>query len=326
MSRNFPDQDPNDQLWSAIVSPSADGIAKALANGANANKGPSEHIRWQYPECKFTEELLPLSALFMQSDRSRGYYDQHHMDYKAACKTLLLATDKARFGVENGTTPLIEYARIVKNCQRHALFMQILRRTPKQALNTRDARGFSALDHALSSGLMQSVKALLVAGADPDDCNIDGENALFREGMLLRSGGRRVEHPTFLFALLKHGAKVRDNVHGMNYLHLDTSAPLSTFDLSGVDLNSTDDRGRSLAQCALERRSWTRLNELMDAPGVDWLRQIPDPEELKQGQHLLSDLDNTGRLTMTRLQSHLLQGQLDQSTQSSHARPAVRRF
>lgn len=319
--------DPNELLWRGIVGQRDYEISEALKKGASAVNGPLPGTLKSYPERKLVEGMLPLCALFRQSERLIRGLDSHFMQYKNACKTLVMATPKKHYGLRLGTTPLLEYTQVPKQAQRHAIFMQVLRRTPKDALNARDERGFSALDHALQSGLMQSVKALLLAGADPDARNERGENALWMVGKLAQDGIPTQDLLGYINLLNRTGAKVRSNQDGVNYLHMVTSTPLSALNLD-IDFNTLDTRGRSLAMVALQNRAWGRLNDLMQIPEVDWSKQFPDLEAVHAMSKTLSSLDMTGRQTLDQVESLWQKHRLECTVQATSptARVARARF
>lgn len=295
--------DPNELLWRGIVSQRDYEISDALKKGASAVAGPLPGTMKSYPERKLTEDMLPLCALFRQSDRLVRGFDARFMQYKNACKILLMATPKKHYGVRDGTTPLLEYTQVPKQAQRYAIFMQVLRRTPKDAINARDHRGFSALDYAIKGVLLQSAKALLAAGADPDACNERGENALWTLGQIVKDGIPTQDHLTCLTILTRMGAKVRANRDGVSYLNMVTSTPFSALNLD-LDVNALDVQGRSLGMVALENRAWGRLNDLMQLPEVDWSRQFPDIEPVQAARKRLSSLDATGMQTLDQVESY----------------------
>lgn len=299
-------------------------IQTALDEGASVAPGPPDEILEGYVNKGWTKDTLPLTALLLSSEEWSTGFDTRAMEFKSACRAMIIKTGKKYYGARGGMTPLLAYSMVNEKKQRHSLCKMILRRTPVAALGQCDEKTRNALYYFIKAGRVQDVKAVVEAGLDPTYLDADGKNALHWEceQRLKRAYSEGKKRDIVDFLLKKSVPVITDN-HGNHVLVLDGKIPLSY--VTCMDINMPGPDGQTLALAALQHFCWSRWRDLLDDPRTDWMAQIPDVDEfIRQRQQRSFSNDKEAAAMYHQILSIRQQLELDIATPQAAGRARAR--
>lgn len=279
---------PSELLWKGITTGSIYDLQSALLDGADINEGAPAGTQYRgTPATMYKAQTLPegISAFeaLLICHESWGNDPASGAEFRKACGLVIRGVRKEVFSnpMSNGDTALLAYCRLPELYQKSNIFELVLRRTPKNLLDAQDERGYTSLMHLMQRYRMESFNVLLKAGADPDIRNEEGRNCALIAGKMYSSSHKSHSKPIqFLERAAENGARIDlpDSL-GNTLPFLMYNYPLAPFIAAGGDINATNQEGMTLAQKTLKDWNYSRFNEMINAPEVDWRKQIPNPAE-----------------------------------------------